>query len=211
MTDLASGPWALPLIAAVVLLDAFLVVVPGETAVTAAGALSVAHGAPYLPAVIAVAAAAAFAGDACCYAVGRRVGTTRWRWMRHRRVAGAFAWAGDRLRRRIATTVFVARFIPFARLAVNLTAGATRVPAPRFLAVAAGAALAWSAYQAVVGAIVAAIVPGGPVVAVVVSIVVAVALGLTFDALIARLSDRAQSSARTRRAASRSAEPYDGP
>ncbi|MCK6081833.1 VTT domain-containing protein [Microbacterium sp. EYE_5] len=197
--DLASGPWALPLVALVVLADAFLVVVPGETAVTAAGALAVAHGAPPLPAVIAVAAVAAFAGDACCYALGRRVGLGRWRWMRHPRVARAFTWAGDRLDARIATTVFVARFIPFARLAVNLTAGATRVPAPRFLMVAAGAGAAWASYQAVIGAVVAAVVPGGPAVAVVVSVTVALCLGIALDAAVAAVARRRQRNGLTRR------------
>ncbi|MDQ1129113.1 DedA family protein [Microbacterium sp. SORGH_AS_0888] len=187
---LATGPWALIGVAVLVFADSFLVIVPGEVAVTAAGALAVSTGAPALPAVIVVAGTAAFCGDALCYLVGRRVGIRRWRWMRHPRVAAAFAWAGARLDARIASTVFVARFIPFARLAVNLTAGATRVSAPRFLGVAAGAALAWSAYQAVIGAVVAAVLPGGPVVAIVVSVAVALLIGLGLDRVLARRARR---------------------
>ncbi|MDF2492252.1 MAG: hypothetical protein K0Q58_830, partial [Microbacterium sp.] len=183
--QVAAGSWALPLLAALVLGDAFLVVIPGEAAVTAAGALAAATGSPPLAAVVAVAAAAAFAGDVLCYVVGRRVGLDRWRWMRHPRVRSAFDWAGVRLAGRTASALFVARFIPFARLALNLTAGATRVPAARYLPVAALAATGWALYQAVVGAIVASIVPGGPVVAVVVSVVVALALGFALDLLLA--------------------------
>ncbi|MFT4212315.1 MAG: VTT domain-containing protein [Microbacterium sp.] len=190
VATIAAGPWALGVVALLVLADSFLVVLPGEVAVTAAGALSVATGSPALVAVIVVAAAAAFTGDTCCYLVGRRVGIDRWRWMRHPRVAGAFGWAGARLETRVASTVFVARFIPFARLAVNLTAGATRVGAPRFLGVAAGAAVAWSAYQAVIGAVVAAVLPGGPVVAIVVSVVIALAIGLGIDAFLAAIPRR---------------------
>ncbi len=48
--------------------------------------------------------------------------------------------------RRTAPALFTARFVPFARLAVNLTAGASRVPAARYLAVAApGSAWTWCA------------------------------------------------------------------
>jgi membrane protein DedA with SNARE-associated domain len=188
--QVAAGPWALPLLAALVLGDAFLVVIPGEAAVTAAGALAAATGSPPLAAVVAVAAAAAFAGDVLCYVVGRRVGLDRWRWMRHPRVRSAFDWAGVRLAGRTASALFVARFIPFARLALNLTAGATRVPAARYLPVAALAATGWALYQAVVGAIVASIVPGGPVVAVVVSVVVALALGFALDLLLAHRERR---------------------
>ncbi|MHC2999260.1 hypothetical protein OB08_08480 [Microbacterium sp. HJ5] len=184
LAGLGAGPWALPLLFALVLGDAFLVVVPGEAAVTAFGALSVTTGAPPLAAVIAVAAVAAASGDACCYAIGRTVGLERWRWMRTRRARTAFAWARARLDRSTGTVVFTARFIPFARLAVNIVAGATRVPAPRYSAVVTAAACAWAAYQALIGAVVARLLPGGPAVAVVVSIVVALALGLGLDAVL---------------------------
>ncbi|ALJ21070.1 DedA family protein [Microbacterium sp. No. 7] len=186
LAAVSQSPWALPLLFALVLGDALLVVIPGEAAVTAFGALAVAHGEPALAAVIAVAAVAAATGDLACYLVGRRIGLERWRWMRHPRVRAAFAWARARLQQRAALVLFTARFIPFARLAVNLTAGATRVPAPRFLAIASVAALGWAAYQALIGAIVAAVVPGGPAVAVAVSVVLAVGIGIGIDAVLAR-------------------------
>lgn len=186
LTAVAASPWALPLLFVLVLGDAFLVVVPGEAAVTAFGALAVAQGEPSLWAVVAVAAVAAALGDAVCYVAGRTIGLERWRWMRAPRVQTAFAWSRARLERRTALVLFTARFIPFARLAVNLTAGAGRVPAPRYLAVASCAAVAWAAYQAFVGAAVAAILPGGPVLAVVVSIVLAVGIGFAIDAVLAR-------------------------
>ncbi|WP_405372555.1 MULTISPECIES: DedA family protein [unclassified Microbacterium] len=194
LTDLisavAEGPWILPTMFVLVLADAALVLVPGELAVTAAGALAVSAGSPPLAAVIAVAALAAFCGDALCYAAGRAVGLERWRWMRHPRVSAAFAWAGTRLSRGTATVVFTARFIPFARLAVNLTAGATRVAAGRYLGVAAVAATAWAAYQAVVGAAVGTLLPGQPVVAVLVAMVAAVALGAAIDVAVTRITRR---------------------
>lgn len=186
LAQVAQSPWALPALFVLVFGDAFLVVIPGETAVTAFGALAVSQGVPLLWAVIVVAAAAAVCGDALCYLVGRTIGLERWRWMRRPRVQAAFGWARARLERRAALVLFTARFIPFARLAVNLTAGATRVPAPRYLAIAGAAALAWAAYQALIGAVVAAILPGGPVTAVIVSVVVAVGLGVAIDAVLAR-------------------------
>ncbi|MDU0344176.1 VTT domain-containing protein [Microbacterium sp. KSW2-29] len=187
---IAASPWALLAMAVLVFADAFLVVIPGEAAVTAFGALAVAHGTPSLGAVILVAGAAAFAGDLCCYLVGRAVGVERWAWMRGPRVSAALEWARRRLERNAALVLFTARFVPFARLAVNLAAGASRVQPARYLGVAALAALAWAAYQAVIGAVVAAVVPGGPVVAVVVSIVVAVGIGVGIDLLLARRAKR---------------------
>ena len=190
LTGVAASPWALPLLFGLVLGDAFLVVVPGEAAVTAFGALAVAQDEPPLWSVVLVAAVAATIGDALCYVVGRTIGLERWRWMRTPRVRAAFAWSRVRLDRRAGLVLFTARFIPFARLAVNLTAGAGRIPAPRYLAVAACAALAWAGYQAFIGAAVAAILPGGPVVAVVVSVALAIGIGVAIDALLARLLPR---------------------
>lgn len=190
LTLVSTSPWALPLMFALVLGDAILVVIPGEVAVTAFGALAVSTGSPPLAAVIAVATVGALLGDVGCYLLGRWVGLERWRWMRGPRVQAAFGWARARLDRRTAVVLFTARFIPFARLAVNLTAGASRIAAPRYFLVAGLAALGWAAYQALIGAAVAAVLPGGPVVAVVVSVAVAVGVGLLIDAISTRRGRR---------------------
>lgn len=183
-TDLLTGPWAVALMALLVFADAFFVVVPGEIAVTALGAAATALGSPPLWAVIAAAAVAAAAGDAACYLIGRTVGTRRWHWMRTARVQRALEWARRRLDGGTATVLFTARFVPFARLAVNLVAGASRISVTRYLGLVLVAATGWAAYQASVGAIVATIVPGGPLVAVAVSVVAAVALGAVLDLIV---------------------------
>lgn len=181
LAESLSGPWSLVLMSVLVLGDAFFVVVPGEIAVTALRALAVTTGTPPLWAVIVCAAVAAALGDGCCYLIGRLVGTERWRWMRTPRVRQALGWAGRRLDGGTATVLFTARFVPFARLAINLMAGASRIHPPRYVAFVCVAATGWALYQAAVGAVVAAILPGGPLVAVPVSIVLAIGLGALID------------------------------
>lgn len=196
LVDLLSGPWGLGLMSVLVLGDAFTVVIPGEVAVTVMAALSVAVEEPALWAVIACAAAAAAAGDLLCYGLGRMLGVERWRWMRAPRMRRARRWAQARLESGTAVVLFTARFIPFARLAVNIVAGATRVPLPRYAALIVLAASGWAVYQAGIGATVAAIVPGAPLVTVLISVGVAVALGVLID-----LGVNAFSRRRTRGAA----------
>ena len=179
---LAASPWALAGLFALVLADALLVVVPGELAVTALGALAVATGSPPLGAVMVVAGAAALAGDLTCFWIGHATRLDEWRIARRPAVARAIAWARRGISERPATVVFTARFIPFARLAANLTAGGSHVPLRRYLPPVAIAAFAWAAYQAAIGAAVAAILPGGPLVAVLVSIACGLGLGLGLDA-----------------------------
>lgn len=186
LTALAGSAAALPGLFVVVLADAFLVIIPGEVAVTAIAALSASTGQPWLIAVIGVAAAAALSGDLACYAIGRRAGLERWRWMRHPRAVRAFSWAGRRLAQRSGAVLFTARFIPFARLAVNLTAGAVRMPMSRYLPLAAGAAALWALYQAVIGTAIARVLPGPPAVAVIVAVASALVLGAGVDLLVSR-------------------------
>ncbi|WP_261165198.1 DedA family protein [Microbacterium sp. Marseille-Q6965] len=197
MTDdwlaaIGADPWALAALFGLVFADSFLVVIPGEIAVTVLGSIAAGSGVPPLWAVIAVAATAAFCGDACCYLLGRLLHPERWRFFAdHPRFQRVHEWAKTRLRSHVAVAVFTVRFIPFARLVVNVTAGATGIRATRYLPVAAISATLWAAYQALVGATIATLLPGGTVTAVLVSIAVALLLGWVTDALIARLAPRA--------------------
>ncbi|MGO4486907.1 DedA family protein [Microbacterium sp. 2RAF4] len=186
LTASLAGPWSLALMSVLVVGDAFFVVVPGEVAVTALGAVAVTTGSPPLWAVVVCAAVAAALGDAGCYLIGWSVGTERWRWMRAPRVLQALDWARRRLDGGMATVLFTARFVPFARLAINLVAGASRVHPPRYLALVSLAATGWALYQAAVGAAVATLLPGGPLVAVPVSILLAIGLGALIDLCVRR-------------------------
>ena len=80
--ELVSSPWLLPALLALVVGDAFLVVLPSETLVVALGAAWAATGSPALAPVVLVTAVGAIIGDALCFAIGRRVGLDRWRWQR---------------------------------------------------------------------------------------------------------------------------------
>ncbi|OCG72833.1 DedA family protein [Microbacterium sediminis] len=192
LAALAADPWVLAILFGLVLADSFLVVIPGEVAVTVLGSIAASGGVPPLWAVIVVGGAAAFCGDACCYLVGRLLHPERWRFFAtHPRFQRVHEWAKTRLRTHIAMAVFTVRFIPFARLVVNLTAGATGIRATRYLPIAAGSALLWAAYQALVGATISALLPGGTITAVLVSIAAALVLGWVIDAALARLAPRA--------------------
>ncbi len=182
---LVVSPWLLPALYLLVVGDAFLVVLPSETLVVALGALWGATGNPPVWALIAVAALGAITGDALCFAIGRRAGTDRWRWQRMRPIRVAIEKASAAIRSRPAVLIFTARYVPFARIAVNLTAGASGLPARFFLPLSAGAGLAWAVYNVVIGALFGAALAEVPVVAVIVSVVVAISLGLAIDTIAA--------------------------
>ncbi|WP_243695219.1 DedA family protein [Agromyces protaetiae] len=189
-TALAASPWLVPALFALVVGDAFLVVLPGETAVVALGALWAATGHPPLWATLAAAAAGAITGDALCYLIGRRIGLDRWRWQREGRAGAAIQRARATVHRRTAVLVFTARYVPFARIAVNLAAGAGRVPLARYLPLSIGAGVLWAAFNTTVGATVGQAFADQPLVAVAVSVPVAIVLGLLVDRLVAVIDSR---------------------
>jgi membrane protein DedA with SNARE-associated domain len=185
---LAGSPWLFPAVFLLVVGDAFLVVLPSETVVVALAALSGATGAPSLWAIIGVAAAGAMVGDSCCYLIGRRVGSDRWAWQRVGRVARAIARARATVLERPAVLIFTARYIPFARIAVNLSAGAVGLPYRRFLPLSVAAGIGWALYNCGVGLFFGSLLPENPVLAIVVSVVVAIALGVLVDLAVSRVA-----------------------
>ncbi|PDQ34733.1 MAG: hypothetical protein B5766_09730 [Candidatus Lumbricidophila eiseniae] len=192
--DLAASPWLLPALFALVVGDAFLVILPSETAVVALGALFATTGSPPLLAVLPIAALGATTGDLLCYLIGRRVGLDRWQWQRRGRVARAIARVRTAVHRRTAVLVFTARYIPFARIAVNLAAGAGRVPLAHYLPLSTVAGVTWACYNAGIGALVGAALPENPLLAVAISIPVTIVLGIVADRIIARMGTRHEAS-----------------
>lgn len=189
--DALIGSWWLyPALYALVVADAFLVVVPGEIAVAALGALAMSTDPAALWLLIPVAAAGALTGDLACYGVGRAVGLDRWRWQREGRLGAAVARVRSVALRRTAALVFTARYIPFARIAVNLSIGAARLPLRRYLPLAAGAGLAWACFQVGVGTAFGAVFREHPLLAVIASAVAALGLGLVIDRAVAAVRAR---------------------
>ncbi|RQW99086.1 DedA family protein [Micromonospora inaquosa] len=146
-----SSPWVYLAIFAIAVLDGFFPVVPSETAVITAGVFA-ASGAPYLPAVVLVAAAGALVGDHVSYTIGR-VGGARLleRLPPDGRRRAAIDWARRGIATRGGLILTVARYVPGGRTAVTLTMGAVHYPRRRFLAFDALAAGSWGLYSALVG------------------------------------------------------------
>ena len=186
--NLAGSPWIYPVVFLLTVLDAFFIIVPSETVVVALAALALSTGSPQLAVLIPVAAVAAVLGDSLTYGLGRVVGIDRFGWMRRARVARVVAWAGRSLDERAAAVLLTARFVPFGRVAVNLTAGASGFRYRRFLALTSIAGVCWAGYNALVGALFGAWFDGNPVLAVALSVAVALLLGIAVDRVTARFA-----------------------
>jgi membrane-associated protein len=153
--DLAEGamdsPWIFAALFAFAAIDAFFPIVPSESLVITAGVFA-ANGEPNLAGIILSAGAGAFVGDHISYFIGRTAGE---RLMRRAKPGSkkAAAWARGHklLEERGGAILIVCRYIPGARTAITLTAGAVAYRLRSFSFFDAIAAFSWATYSALVG------------------------------------------------------------
>jgi membrane-associated protein len=146
-----GSPWVYVALFAFAMIDGFLPAVPSESLVVSAGVFA-ASGEPNLAGIIAAAALGAFAGDHISYLLGRTAGG---RLLRRAQPGSRRAAALERGARllddRGGTILIVCRYIPGARTAITLTAGAVAYPLRTFSFFDGIAALSWAAYSALIG------------------------------------------------------------
>jgi membrane protein DedA with SNARE-associated domain len=176
-----QSAWLLPVLFAVTVIDGFFPPVPSETVLVAAAAVAVSSGGADLLVLGAIAALGAAIGDNVAFLIGRRVGTTRARWMRRPRVAGAFERARVALEQRSAALILGARYIPVGRVAVNMSAGALGFPWRRFLPLSLLAGISWSALSLAIGMLAGSWLADQPLWSAALGVVLALGIGLAID------------------------------
>ncbi|WP_374999653.1 DedA family protein [Aeromicrobium sp. CTD01-1L150] len=189
LLDAAGEPWALLALFALCTADGLFPVVPSESLVVGFGTLAASTGEP-IAVVAVVAAAGATLGDNLTFALGRMVGTDRFRWMRTPRAAAAFSRAEATLERRSASLVLTARFIPAARVAAYLAAGASAMPRRRFLLLSMTAGSSWAVFNIGIGVLAGQWVENNALLGMALAIGLALAVGLVVDRVISLTADR---------------------
>lgn len=154
--SLFDSPWIYALVAASIVLDVFVPVMPsGVLLISAATAGTAAGGTNGILGVIVLllcAATASTLGDLAAYRLAWRGGD----WLDHRvansrRLSTAQEVLGAVLARGGGTLVVLARFAPAGRSVVSLTAGASHRRVREFLPWSALASLVWAAYSVGLG------------------------------------------------------------
>lgn len=147
-----STPWVFLALFAFAAIDAFFPAVPSESLVVTAGVFSASHGEPALALVILAAAGGAFTGDHVSFLIGRTAGQRVARRIQPgTKRAASFDWAGRTLAARGGMVLVICRYIPGARTAVTITAGAVGYRLRLFSFFDAIAAISWGVYSALIG------------------------------------------------------------
>ena len=159
IADAGSGlSWLYLAVLLLVAADAIVPLIPGETALIAAGALaagsggSLVTGSPNLVVVCAAAALGAWLGDNLAYSLGWRAGPYALaRVLGARRGPALYLKAERALAARGAAVMLAARFIPGARTATTIGAGVVGFPRARFRWIIAIADSCWAVYVGLLG------------------------------------------------------------
>lgn len=185
--EAATGWWTLLGLFALCVVDGFFPIVPSDSLVVGLGSLHSEPGTPALYWVIPVAAAGALLGDVIAYRAGRAIGIDRFRWMRRPTTMRTLTWARHELDKRGVMLIFVGRFVPGGRVAINFVAGTTGFSFRRFVIIDAAASGVWAAWCVGIGAAGTAIFDN-VLIAMAVAIAIAALLGWIFDQIFRRFT-----------------------
>lgn len=198
VVDVASGWWTLLALFGFVTVNGFFPPLPSDSLVITLGSVQGEPGTPWWPWVVLVAGTAAVLGDLTAYRLGAVIGRGmlegqgRFRWMRRPTMLKTLIWARHELDKRGVMVIFVGRFIPGARVAINFVAGSTGYSLPRFLLIDAAASFVWAAWLIGLG-IAGEAIFDSTLIAMALGIVMALVVGLLCErlfTLLARWLDR---------------------
>lgn len=180
-----TSPWLYVIMLTVAVIDGFFPPIPSETVLVAAAAVGASTGEVDILLLCALAAIGAAIGDNIAFAIGRRLGTRRFAWMRRPRVAAAFAHAQRALDRSSAALILGARYIPVGRVAVNMSAGALGFSWRRFVPLSIVAGVSWSIFSVAIGLLAGSWVKDQPLLSAALGIALALLIGLIIDRVAA--------------------------
>lgn len=150
----ALGGWVLVAVFTLVVLDALLPFMPGETAVVASGVAIAEHGRGPVAvlAVLAAATAGVLGGDLLAYRLGGRSGPAVTRRLRRgRRGAALHEWVVAVMRRHGPLLLVFGRYLPGVRSATAYTAGMVGFPIRRFITFTLLGGLLWTGQAVLLG------------------------------------------------------------
>jgi len=146
-----GSAWAYAAIFAIVTVDAFFPLVPGETSVIT-GAILAANDELSVLLVFAAAMAGALAGDNISYVLGDRLGPpVQQRLFRGEKAARKLEWARRQLQERGPVIIVAARFVPGGRTAATFSAGALEYRWRTFIVAALVAGALWGGFTTALG------------------------------------------------------------
>jgi membrane protein DedA with SNARE-associated domain len=175
----------LPVLIAVCIVDGFFPPVPSEVVLLTAAAVTWTTSPQLIVLVVGAATLGAWMGDNVAYAIGRRLGLAPLPWMRRGRWTPIIAGVRREMHERPESILLTGRFVPVARVVVNMAAGASRLPYRRFLVLSLASAAAWACVSVLIAVFVGTFITPQPLLATAIAVGIALTGGIIVDRTIA--------------------------
>lgn len=174
------------------LIDGFFPVVPSDavlvgsaTAWQQSGNGFLEWGNPLLWLILLSAIAGGWCGDQIAYLIGSKVDVRKLRIFRNPRGQATLDWTEHALEKRGTAFIIAGRFIPWGRIAVNLSAGALKFPHRRFMGVDLVGVSLWATWSVALGTVAGSIFDDNLLLSIAIGVVGGIALGLLVDKILA--------------------------
>lgn len=180
-----TSPWMPLVLFAVCVLDGFFPPVPSEAVLVAGAAVAWTSAPEMLPVILLVATAGAWIGDDIAFAIGRGITAAASRGRPSRRSSLLVRRLQREMDYRPAGILLTGRFLPVARVAVNVAAGTAGMPWRRFAPLSLLAATGWVTVTTATAVVVGTLVPLEPLAVSFIAVAIALAAGLATDRILA--------------------------
>lgn len=188
---IAASPWIYVAVVVFVIIDGVFPLFPSEAVVVGLAALASSTEALNGPLLVLAAVLGAVLGDNAAFFIGKSLRRTSMDLRRFGLLARMLDWTSRGLKQRPGTFILIARFIPMARLAVNLTAGLESFSYLRFLPLCVIAGTAWATYNVAIGIAAGQWFGDNPLIGMCIAIALAMFFGWMVDFAIRRFQTRA--------------------
>ena len=192
-----AGPWPYVTVFGLVLGDAVLAFLPGETTLNVAATMA-ATGTLDLGWVVAAGAAGAVVGDSTLYLIARRMRSRVSRQLEAALANDKVAMARELIGTSAPSLLVLGRYVPGMRFVVNASLGLAEHPYPEFLRWSAVGGTLWSIYCCTVAYLVGTVLSDYPIASVAVS---ALASSIAFAVVLLVIVRRARELRARRQAA----------
>lgn len=208
--DAAAAPLTYLILAGLIIGDAVVPMLPSESLVVGLASVLVHEQAAFLVVVWVVAFAAAWVGDNIAYTIGQTRLLSENRFTRQPQVKAVFDWSREMLEKRGSTIIIVGRFIPVARIAINMMSGAVHFGRRRFMLIVLISSGLWATYNVLIGAFAGAWFQQNPILGMGVAIVLGMILGPLVDWILRKTILRGSVSAKEAQRRAAAAEDSEG-
>ncbi|RNE49002.1 DedA family protein [Corynebacterium alimapuense] len=175
-----------PVLGLIVISDSLFPLIPSEAILTLAGAWAGSQGVPNVWIVIQVAVIAAVIGDNICYLMGTRLIGVVERIPDRSTRGKTVEWVRKNIQRNAATTIIVARFIPWARWFMTITLGSVRYPWLRFFIYDTIGVIIWATQVTFIGYLGGWLLQDYPLLGMLLGITLGTVIGLSIQVLQGR-------------------------